>query len=53
MLARCAIVIRGLSIHLFSFIDEVGFSCKVLWCLYDKQNNTWLLVAREFPFCST
>ena len=29
-------------------------SSKVLLCLYDKQNNTWLLVDMEFLFsCST
>ena len=48
------IVIRGLSIHLFAFINEVGFlPRKGLLCLYDKQNNTWLLVDMEFLFsCS-
>ena len=45
------IVIRGLSIHLFSFIDEVGFLLtKGLLCLYDKQNNTWLISDLEFLF---
>ena len=48
------IVILGLYIHLFSFINEVGFYLsKGLLCLYDKQNNTWLLVDMEFLFsCS-
>ena len=37
------IVMRGLSIHLFSFINEVGFF-----------HNTWLLLDMEFLFsCST
>ena len=37
--------------HLFSFINEVGFLLsKGLLCLYDKQNNTWLLVDMEFLF---
>ena len=30
----------------FSFLNKVAFQfvCKCLWCLYNKQNNTWLLV---------
>ena len=45
------IVPLGLSIHLFSFIDEVGFLVsKGLLYLYDKQNNTWLLVDMELLF---
>ena len=47
-------VIRGLSIHLFSFNNEVGFSSQGrLLCLYDKQNNTWLHVDTEFLFSSS
>ena len=43
------IVIRGLSIHLPSFINEVSFILSLgLLCLYDKQNNTWLPVDMEF-----
>ena len=41
--------IWGLSILLFSFINEVGFLVnKGLLFVYDKQNNTWLLVDMEF-----
>ena len=48
------IVIWGLSIHLFSLMKSAFLSSKVLWCLYDKQHNTWLLVDMEFLFsCST
>ena len=44
---------RGLSILLFSLINST-FPCGVLLCLYDEQNNTWLLVDMEFLFsCST
>ena len=44
---------RGLSIFLFSLINST-FPCGVLLCLYDEQNNTWLLVDMEFLFsCST
>ena len=51
---RSTTVIRGLSIHLFSFNNEVGFSSQGrLLCLYDKQNNTWLLVDTEFLFSSS
>ena len=30
----------------FSFLNKVAFQfvCRCLWCLYNKQNNTWLLV---------
>ena len=30
----------------FSILNKVAFQvvCKCLWCLYNKQNNTWLLV---------
>ena len=30
----------------FSILKKVAFQvvCKCLWCLYNKQNNTWLLV---------
>ena len=30
----------------FSFVNKIAFQvvCKCLWCLYSKQNNTWLLV---------
>ena len=45
------IFIRGMSILLFSFINKVEFLVsKGLLCLYNKQNNTWLLVDMEFLF---
>ena len=49
------IITRGLSILLFSFINKLTFPVsKGLLCLYDKENNTWLLVDMEFLFsCST
>ena len=30
----------------FSLLNKVAFQvvCKCLWCLYNKQNNTWLLI---------
>ena len=45
----------GFSILLFSFIMESTFLVsKGLLCLYDKENNTWLLLNTEFLFsCST
>ena len=44
----------GIFDSLFSFITESAFLLsKGLLCLYDKQNNTWLLVDMEFLFsCS-
>ena len=51
------ILIRRLSIVLFSLINKVDLTKVVrkgLLCLYDKQNNTLLLVDIEFLFpCST
>ena len=41
----------GIFDSLFSFITESAFLLsKGLLCLYDKQNNTWLLVDMEFLF---
>ena len=36
----------------FSFLNKVAFQvvCKCLWCLYKKQNNTWLLVDMRLLF---
>ena len=44
----------GIFDSLFSFITESAFLLsKGLSCLYDKQNNTWLLGGMEFLFsCS-
>ena len=42
------IVTRGLSIHLL--MKSVFLLSRGLLCLYDKQNNTWLLVDMEFFF---
>ena len=37
-----------------SLIKSTSLLSKGLLCLYDKQNNTWLLVDLEFLFsCST
>ena len=48
------VVIRGLSTRLFSFINESAFLLsKGLLCLYDKQNNAWLLADMEFLFSSS
>ena len=45
------LIIRGLSIHLFSFINEVDFLVsKGLFYLYNEHNNTWLLEDMEFLF---
>ena len=50
-LTHPTIVTRGLSIHLFSLLMKSAFLLsKGLLCLYDKQNNTWLLVDMEFLF---
>ena len=45
----------GFSILLFSFIMQSTFLVsKGILCLYDKENNTWLLLNTEFLFsCST
>ena len=41
-------------IYFHSLMKSAFLSSKVLLCLYDKQNNTWLLVDMEFLFsCST
>ena len=36
----------------FSILNKVAFQvvCKCLWCLYNKQNNTWLLVHMGLRF---
>ena len=49
------ILIRGMSIVLLSFVNEVGFSfSEGLLRLYNIQNDKWLLVDKEFLFsCST
>ena len=48
------IFIQRLAILLFSFINKLTcLVSKGLLCLYDKQNNTWLLVGMKFLFsCS-
>lgn len=49
------IFIWGLSILLFSLIKKSWLFLSVmgLFCLYDKQSNTWLLVDTKFLFlCS-
>ena len=46
---HCPIFVRELSIHLFSFINKVGFFVSKY-----KHNITWLLVDMQFLFsCST
>ena len=41
-------------IYFHSFMKSAFLSCEGLFSLYDKQNNTWLLVDIEFLFsCST
>ena len=41
-------------IYFYSLMKSVLLVSKGLLCLYDKQNNTWLLVDMEFLFsCST
>ena len=41
-------------IYFHSLMKSAFLPCKGLLCLYDKQNNTWLIVDMEFLFsCST
>ena len=41
-------------VYFHSLMKSAFLPCKGLLCLYDKQNNTWLIVAMEFLFlCST
>ena len=39
----------------FSILNKVAFQvvCKCLWCLYNKQNNTWLLVHMGLLFSTS
>ena len=40
----------GRSSYFHSSIKSTFLASERLWCLYDKQNNTWLLVDMEFLF---
>ena len=50
----CTIFIRGLSILYFHSLIKLTFLVsKGILCLYDKRNNTWLLVDMNFLFLSS
>ena len=46
--------LKIMTIVVFVIVIQRIFHPKSLLCLYDKQNNTWLLLDMEFFFlCST
>ena len=50
----CTIFIRGLSILYFHSLIKLTFLVsKGILCLYDKRNNTWLLVELSFLECNS